>query len=122
MCDVLVLDDDPLVRMLVVEVLTESGFSVAGASCLQEARCILASQAFCRILVVDHDLGEADRANGFDFARERLAVSDRVAVVYMTGRWHLLDGKGPTARERHLRKPFRLAEMVGSVQELLQAA
>ena len=71
------------------------------------------------MLLVDHDLGEADRANGFDFARGRLAACSGIAAIYMTGRWHLLAGHPPGTRERQLREPFSMAEMVSSVRELL---
>ena len=119
MCDVLVLDDDPLVRSVAVEVLAEAGFSVVEASCLKEARRALEANERCKVLLVDHDLGEHDRANGFDFARERLAVFENATAIYVTGRWHLYDGWVPTPRERHLPKPFRLADLVRSVEELV---
>ena len=122
MCDVLVLEDDPLVRVLTVDALAEAGLSVIEASSLQEARAVLAANTPCRVLMVDHDLGEADEANGFDFARDRLAASDHVAALYVTGRWHLFEGMAPSRRERHLRKPFRLSELVRSVRDLLEAA
>ncbi len=120
MCDVLVLDDDPLVRSVTVEALEDAGLSVVAASCLREARAILAERSVCRVLMVDHDLGEPDRANGFDFAERQLAASGDVAAIYTTGRWSLLDERRPTTRERHLPKPFRLADVVRSVKELLE--
>ena len=121
MCDVMILEDDAFVRAIVAEVLVEAGFSVVEASCLREAREV-ASSISCRVLMVDHDLGEADRANGFDFARERLAASEDVSAIYVTARWNLFAGYAPSARERHLRKPFRMAELVHSVRELVSAA
>ncbi len=122
MCDVLVLEDDAIVRMIAVDALADAGFDVVEASSLQEARSVLASSGSCKVLMVDHDLGEPDRANGFDFARERLAASACDAALYMTGRWNLFQGMAPTHRERHLRKPFRLAEMLRSVRDLVDAA
>ncbi len=122
MCDVLVLEDDPLVRTVMVEALADAGFSVIEASSLQEARAALAANAFCRVLMVDHDLGEADKANGFDFARDRVASSVDVSALYVTGRWHLLEDMVPSARERQLRKPFRLVELVQSVRDLLEGS
>ena len=123
MCDVLVLDDDPLVRMVAVDALADAGFSVQEASCLREARAVLASRSSCcKVLLVDHDLGEADRANGFDFAREQLAASPDVAAVFITGRWDLLQPRPQTPRERHLRKPYALSDLVRSVRELIDAA
>ena len=123
MCDVLVLDDDPLVRMVAVDALEDAGFSVEEASCLREARAVLASRpSCCKVLLVDHDLGETDQANGFDFARERLASSPEVGAVLITGRWDLLQARPRTPRERHLRKPYALSELVRSVRELIEAA
>ena len=119
MCDVLVLEDDCLVRTLIVETLEDEGLSVAAASSLQEARTVMASHPFPRVLLVDHDLREPDLTNGFDFARDRLSTSSGVAAIYMTARWHLLAEYPPSARERQLRKPFRLVDMVRSVRELL---
>ena len=120
MCDVLVLEDNHNVRIVSVCALREAGLSVVEASCLREARAALASLTSCKVLLVDHDLGEADMANGFDFAREHLAASPKVGAVFITGRWDLLIGIPSTSRQRQLRKPFRVADLVRVVRELIE--
>lgn len=119
MCDVLVIEDDLVVRSLVVEILRENNLSVLGATSLDEARVALARAGCCKVVVVDHDLGEPAPANGFDFARECLNRDENLGVVYISGRSRHFLALPLTSRERQLLKPFTLGEMLSAVQDLM---
>ncbi len=118
MCDVLVVDDDTLIRTLVAARFEDAGLSVHSVGCLRDARDAL-DGAGCRILVVDHDLGEIDGANGFDFGRAALAAAPHLGVIYVSGRWEMLEELRPGRRERNLPKPFRVDHLLRLSRELL---
>ena len=117
MCDVLVVDDDDLVRMTLSSVLEMEGWNVREAGSPQEALPKGELQAQCNLLVTDVDLGTKE--NGFELAARLRSVHPDTPVVYVSGRPWLFDGRVMAADERNLAKPFRAEELTRMVRELL---
>ena len=109
MIDVLVLDDDLMLRLTVAEALRGEGYRVEEAGSLRQARRVLSMDA-CTILIADHDLGEPDGIDGFSFAQAVRQERPSLGVIYMTARVEHLDTLPPG--EVTLRKPFTLATLV----------
>jgi DNA-binding NtrC family response regulator len=65
---VLVVEDEPLVRIVTGEALNEAGFKTLGAANAEEALAILAASIDVRVLVTDVEMPPG--ANGFELARE----------------------------------------------------
>lgn len=78
---VLVVDDEPLVRSLLTEVLKTLGYEVRSAESASEARKI--SQSFdADVAIIDVDLGPGP--NGFDLATTLRAINSAIAIVFLT--------------------------------------
>ena len=121
MCDVLVLEDEDVLRMLMVSVLEDHGLTVREAATAIQAVAISRGTPGFSLLVTDIDLGVAGE-DGFAVAAGLREVSPDLPVVFVTGRSWLFDGRSSTMRERQLSKPFSLLELVSAVQALLPAA
>lgn len=78
---VLVVDDEPLVRSLLTEVVKTLGYEVRSAESAAEARKIC--QSFdADVAIIDVDLGPGP--NGFDLATSLRAINSAIAVVFLT--------------------------------------
>ncbi len=117
MCDLLVLDDDPLVRVTLVEALREEGLEVIGAGNESEALAALREERAPRVVVTDLDLGT--RRNGFVFAAIARMLCPEVAIIYITGRPEAVEGHAMGEREVLLQKPFRPNELVAIAKQML---
>ena len=115
-CDILVMEDDPLLRMTVAEGLRDAGFAVDEAEDGRTALSLLrgAGQgAAPRVLLADIDLGPGP--NGITVGCEAMRLLPELRVVYSSGRPASLAGHCLSQRERSLPKPYhpdRLAELV----------
>lgn len=76
---ILVLEDDPTVRRLVVRVIRTIGNEIVEACCCAEARAV----KDCSLGVFDVDLPDGD---GVELAQELLRAGQIRAVVFYTGR------------------------------------
>jgi CheY-like chemotaxis protein len=118
---ILVVEDDAFVRELVVAQLTSLGHEVVAVDDAEAALRALTAGAF-GLLMTDVMLpGEMD---GYALAQR---VRDRwpeLPVLYVSGgaAASVPPGAPADARVRHLRKPFRLPQLAGAVDELLAAA
>lgn len=78
---VLVVDDEPLVRSLLAEVLKSLGYETQMASSSSEARKIL--QSFdADVAIIDVDLGAGP--NGFDLATAIRSINSAIAIIFLT--------------------------------------
>ncbi|MCX8089320.1 MAG: sigma-54 dependent transcriptional regulator [Verrucomicrobiae bacterium] len=78
---IIVLDDEPALRMTLERQLSRRGYDVATASCLREARALLAQEA-CDLMFVDVRLPDGD---GTDLLRHLQIQPQKPLVVIMTG-------------------------------------
>lgn len=121
MCDVLVLEDEDLVRMVVVAILEDDGLLVREASTPEEALDAVDQPPGCCVLVTDIDLG----VHGFDgFAVAQCMRRNRpsLPVVYMSGRPWVLEEHPLAVHERAISKPFAFTALLEAVRSLHQAA
>lgn len=117
---VLVVEDDPLIRVAVVSVLEGAGYAVLAARGLTEARDVLSlADTGPDLLLADVVLGDG---TGPQVAELTRAGSPNVAVLYTTGsRLDDLAGHGIfTGDDPVLPKPFRLKELLDTVSGVLQ--
>ncbi len=115
-CDILVIEDDPLLRMLVVEVLRNSGFEVCEASNGDTALGML-RQTEPRLLVADVDLGPGP--DGLAVGAEAQRILPDLMVVYSTGRPSSMEGYQLGARERSLPKPYEPSKLTALIHRLI---
>lgn len=120
MCDVLILEDDPLLRMTFAEILSDEGFIVREAGSAAEAWAVLREPAGARVLLADNDLGAPPGGpDGFAVAAEALRLYPALAVIYVSGQPDALGGRTLTGRERALPKPFMPKTLVALAREVI---
>lgn len=117
MCDVLVLEDDDMVRDILVEALETEGYEVAACATPQEALGRIGSVPPCRMLVTDIDLG-VQGADGFEVARQVRSSRPGLPVLYLSGRPYHINGRSLGACEAFLAKPLRLSDLLGKLHAL----
>ena len=118
--DVLVVEDEPLVREVAVAALRGAGFSVAEAASAEEALALAENAAAAggspAVVVADLCLGPG--MDGLDLGTEARRRWPGVGVVYATGHPESFDGRLLGPRERYVLKPFAPAALLGAVRRL----
>lgn len=112
---VLVVDDEPLVRMLAVEVAEEAGFEVLEASNADEAVILLETVPGIRILMTDVDM-----PGSMDGLKLAAAVRDRwppVEIIVVSGMQRPRIHELPE-RAIFFDKPYDIAKMVMQLQKM----
>ena len=113
--DVVVLEDDDLVRDVLSDIIATEGFTVHVAATVEEAMQRLESSR-CGLLLTDIDLGAGP--DGFAAARAAQARRPALPVIYLTGRPTHAQGRSFGPNERFLSKPFRTAELMAAMRSL----
>ncbi len=108
--DVLVVEDEALLRELVVDVLSDAGLDVAEADTGEEALVMTSRNGMPRAVVTDINLGAG--MSGLALADAMRALSPEVGILFITGRPENLAHRPPAPREGRLFKPFDLASLV----------
>jgi DNA-binding response OmpR family regulator len=119
---ILVVEDDPFVRGVVEETLTDGGFEIAMVSSGENAIDLLeVGKVNYRAVVTDINLGP-DKTDGWDVARRAREIDAEFPVVYMTGAsaddWA---SKG-VPNSILLTKPFAPAQLLTAVSQLLNGS
>ena len=116
---VLLVDDEPVIRMLVVEMLTDAGFNVLEAGDGAEAIKTLQSDVAIDLLVTD--VGLPGQLNGRQVADAARGVRPELKVVFITGyAENAVVGNGHLDPGMEIvTKPFDIAVLLAKVQELL---
>ena len=114
---VLVVEDEPTIRSLMAEVLTDAGYEVDEASTSDEAVLLLDADGY-KLLVTDmHMPGQLDGKGVADHAHE---LKPQLPVIFVTGRPDFLSRlTGGGIKGLVLPKPFQLNKLVGAVQNLI---
>jgi DNA-binding response OmpR family regulator len=110
---VLVVDDEPPLRLLCRVNLELEGFRVLEAATLADARAQLESE-LVHVVVLDVHVGNDD---GRDLLAELRATGSPVRVAMLTGSVYPSNG-GFAAADRVLTKPFDPLDLIASVREL----
>ena len=118
---VLVVEDECLIRMLVCNLLEEAGYACIEAANAIEALDLL-DRKLCRpaLLVTDFNLGPGP--NGQTLAREAVGRIPGLPVVFMTGNPEAFDDYLLRADERLVAKPFAGVDLVERAAALLPLA
>ncbi len=118
--DVLLVEDEPLVRDLLEDDLVEAGLAVRPCSCAEEGLdCIAARATPPAVLVTDVNLPGMD---GLALARELQSRWPQMAVVVMTGDERNLAAMPAPLRDTCLVKPFSPPRLVAAVNALMARA
>ena len=102
----LLVEDDPLLRMTLAEVLGEAGFAVLEAEDAESALGLLAAHGDLALLLTDINLPGAD---GFALARAARRLRPGLPVVYASGRLTETDPRRALPDAPFLAKPFSLS-------------
>jgi DNA-binding response OmpR family regulator len=116
MHNVVVLEDDDLVRDVLTDIMEAEGFVVRPAATADDAIAHIDSAGGCELLLTDIDLGPGP--NGFDAAKAAQARHPYLPIIYLTGRPDHANDRHFGPKERFLRKPFRALELVDAMRSL----
>jgi len=106
---VLVVEDEEISRWGMEKLLTQSGFIVAEAGSLAEAREVASTRAI-DVLLTDIRLPDG---RGDALAREIRALLPHVSVIYMSG----APPSGPNVREPYLEKPIDIDQLLAVIAQ-----
>jgi CheY-like chemotaxis protein len=110
-----VVEDEPLLLMLAVDIVREAGFTAVQAQSADEAVAILESRSDIRIVFTDIDLpGSMDGVKLAHAIRGRWPPTE---LLLTSGRYWVRDGDIP-ARGRFLPKPYSPSEVVEALHQL----
>jgi CheY-like chemotaxis protein len=110
---VLIVEDDPLVREMAVEVLTDEGFDVIAAETGEEAL------AHCREHAADllfTDIRLPGELNGWDVAEHCRKSNPDIPVIYATGFNHM--SPRPVPGSIWFQKPYRPEQILAAVRSM----
>jgi len=110
---VLVVEDEPLIRILLSDLLSESGFRVLEAANATEALMILAADLDVRVMLTDVDMPPG--LNGYELARQVHERWPGVGILVTSGRQWPTEGDLPEGAA-FLAKPFPNEVLVSYVQ------
>ena len=117
-CHILVVEDDPDVRRVIVECLSLIGYKVTEAANGTEALAQLAT-ARPDLMVVDYAMPDMTGAEVISEARKRIG---NVPVILATGYADMAAVERLAGKPRILRKPFDIAALGDAVSSVLEAA
>lgn len=115
--EILLVEDEPLVRMLAADVLREAGFEVLEAEDAEAALALMESSG--RIAALFSDINMPGPIDGFELARRFRARRPGVGIVLTSGRF------GPSADGVRmdgallLAKPYRLESIPDVICQVL---
>ncbi len=115
--DVLVVDDEALVREVVTEGLADGGLAVAEAPSAEHALALTETSGAPEVVVTDVHLGQG--MSGLALAEEVHRRWPDAGVVIMTGNPAGVQAHSFGEQERFLTKPFGNARLVSAVRELM---
>jgi len=115
--DVLVVDDEALVREIVAEGLSDDGLAVVQAASAEHALALTETAGAPDVVVTDVNLGQG--MTGLALAKEVHRRWPDAGVVIMTGNPASVQAHTFGEQERFLTKPFGDRRMVSVVRELM---
>ena len=113
----LVVEDEYLIRLTLVEALTDEGYDVLEADTGDDALPILEADPAIDLLLTDIQLpGTLDGRRLADHARRG---RPGLPVLFMTGRPDPTAEAGAGPNERYIAKPYTLTDICGAVRSLV---
>jgi DNA-binding response OmpR family regulator len=115
----MVVEDEWLIRELIVDVLTDAGFETIEAATADSAALLLDIKPL-RLIVTDINLG--GNLDGIALAKIARDRTPDIPVLFVSGRPNKLDEARVLGHPvAFLPKPFRLDQLVANVQQLVDA-
>jgi DNA-binding NtrC family response regulator len=116
--DILLIEDDELVRDCLEVALMEAGLETLGSRSAEAALDLLDANEPPSVVVTDINLGSG--MDGLAFMRAARAVCPGLPVVFISGRYGEL--RGMTESERFLPKPFTTPALLRAIHDVREAA
>lgn len=113
---VLVVEDEFLIRMTLVEALSDEGFDVAEAESGDLALPMLQSDPSIQVLLTDIQLPGA--LDGRSLARRARETRPNLPVLFMTGRPDPTIEATASPIDRFIAKPYTLSDICSAVRSL----
>ena len=117
---VLVAEDEPLVRMVAVDILEDAGCAVLEAANAEAALSVLHQRSDVQVLLTDVEMPPGP-LNGFDLARLTRERFPHIGVVVVSGKVRPSPDDLPTGA-RFVPKPYCAAKLIHVVQEVMTTA
>lgn len=114
---ILVVDDDALITLNTVDVLTDLGHTALEAFSGQQALALMQSRADISVLITDYAM---PGMNGIELANAARQLRPGLPILLATGYDEVPDAAGHDFIQ--LRKPFREADLSGRLAEVLAPA
>ena len=114
---ILVVEDEFLIRLTLSEVLTDEGFEVLEAESGDEALAMLTSSPDIAVLLTDIQLPGA--LDGRAVVRHARHARPDLPVVFMTGRPDASETHPPGPNEMYVAKPYLPSEICAAVRSML---
>ena len=115
---ILVVEDELIIGEIATEALTNAGYEVLTAASAEEAEIVLRDVSV-DVLFTDINLGGRD---GFELANTALSLQPLLSVVLTSGRSRICHRMCEKVGVPFLAKPYRLTEMVETIDRALKAA
>lgn len=112
---VLVVEDDGLIRMDLADILTDHGFSVLEAMNAEQALAMLEAQPAIRVVLTDIDMPGA--MNGLSLANAAAEQWPDCRIIVISGRYVPEDGSLPEGA-RFLSKPISERQLAATLIDL----
>jgi DNA-binding NtrC family response regulator len=114
---VLVVEDELIIGELAAEALADAGYEVFTAASAEEAEIILRDVSV-DVLFTDINLGGRD---GFELAQAALSLQPLLSVVFTSGCSRICHGLCESVGVPFLAKPYRLMELVATIERAVKA-
>ena len=117
---IIVAEDEPLIRMMISELLAEAGFEIVEAEHAEEAMTILTLRA-AEIKVLFTDIHMPGSMDGLELAHHTHGLWPWISLIVTSGKARPQSHEMP-AGSRFISKPYNPDHVVGHVRELLDTA
>ena len=112
---ILVVEDDPMVRLFIAGYLRDQGYAVVEADTGEEALSLLHVERQPPIRVVFTDIQLGGELNGWDVAEAFRRAYPDIRVIYASGRYH--DGERRVPDSVFFTKPYIPDDIVDAIAE-----
>src|SRR5215204_3271789 len=117
---VLVAEDEPLVRMVAIDILEDAGWTVIEAANAEAALSVLNQRSDVQVLITDVEMPPGP-LNGFDLARLTHEQFPQVSVIIVSGKVRPRPGDLPSGA-RFVQKPYSATTLTRLVHETIASA
>lgn len=115
---VLVVEDEFLIRLTLVEALSDEGFEVFEADTGDAALSVLQSGPAVCLLMTDIQL--PGKLNGHALAAKAREMLPNLPVIFMTGRPEAGNGANHSAHDVYISKPYTLTDICRAAKRLTE--